>query len=114
MSVTASGKQGPPKRDAKGRLLPGSTANPNGRPALPEWFRAKGEDALRYIVEVADGKHGTEGRQRAAEFIVKRVYGDAPIGASGAGESLFDRVLREIAGGLTEAATPTDEPEGEP
>ncbi len=67
-------------RDEKGRLLPGSNLNPLGRTALPDWLRASGHDALRYIADVAIGKEyaETQYRLKAAEYIVERVYGKAP------------------------------------
>jgi hypothetical protein len=87
----------PPARDANGRLLPGGTGNPAGRPRLPDWFRARGPDSLRVLVAQATGEiipqdDGTvlpavqqvalesspKERTAAAAIIADRIYGKAP------------------------------------
>jgi hypothetical protein len=90
-----------PLRNEKGQLLPGQTANPTGagggRPALPDWFRRRGPDALRVLIAQATGEvipqdDGTvlpavtqvatesspKERTQAAAIIADRVYGKAP------------------------------------
>ena len=55
----AEAKEHKPLRDAKGRLLPGQTANPNGRPkgskSTAEAFRnnPKALDILNKVIEIA-------------------------------------------------------------
>ena len=76
-----------PLRDANGRLLPGQSANPTGRnggrPAYPDWFKDKGEDALRYLLDVATGVVDVEPelRFKAASIVVDRIYGKVRIPA---------------------------------
>lgn len=86
-----------PARDEKGRLLPGSSANPTGRPKLPDWFKSRGPDALRVLLAQATGEIvadengkvlpavqqvATEStakeRAAAAELVANRLYGKAP------------------------------------
>jgi len=76
---------------------PGQSGNPAGRPRLPDWFRAKGPDALRVLIAQATGEvipqdDGTilpavtqvamesspKERTQAAAIIADRVYGKAP------------------------------------
>lgn len=55
-----------PARDSKGRLLPGNTANPNGRPKgktlkefAREWYMLKSdEEKVKYIEEIEKKKPG--------------------------------------------------------
>lgn len=90
----------PPARDANGRLLPGSTANAagGGRPRLPDWFRAKGEDALRHLLDVATGVEPVEPelRFKAAALVVDRIYGKAPETVTLDGELAISRIVRTI------------------
>jgi hypothetical protein len=91
-----------PARDAQGRLLPGNSANPMGRPKLPDWFKSRGPDALRVLVAQATGEvipsdDGTvlpavqqvasesspKERTAAAAIIADRIYGKAPDVISG-------------------------------
>lgn len=51
-SETAANK---PQRDEKGRLLPGSNANPGGRPKLPDWYKSNAPSALAVTLAVATG-----------------------------------------------------------
>lgn len=65
-----------PARDAHGRLLPGGTANPGGRTALPDAFKEKGPEALEKLVEFmahADPRIAL----RATEVVTERIYGKA-------------------------------------
>jgi hypothetical protein len=83
-----------PARDAHGRLLPGSTANPSGRPKLPDWFLSKGPASLRVLVAQATGEQiadddgnvtdavkqvatesTTRERGAAAMVVIDRIYG---------------------------------------
>jgi len=93
-----------PARDARGRLLPGNTANPGGRPTLPSWFTDLGPDALRFqwnamvtgkmpvVDEPADGEVArlpqdddevertmvaTSVRAEIADRLTSRIYGRA-------------------------------------
>jgi hypothetical protein len=61
-----------PARDEKGRLLPGNTANPNGRPPGSLSLVSILKD---YLLEVPEGEKKT----RAREFIEKN-YQDAMSG----------------------------------
>lgn len=67
------------QRNALGQVLPGSPtfSRNGGRPAKPEWLAAKGEAALRYIADVADGTEFAEPelRLKAAQMIADRHYG---------------------------------------
>jgi len=88
----AAKKQAPPTA-----FQPGQSGNPAGRPRLPDWFRAKGPDALRILVAQATGEvipqdDGTvlpavtqvatesspKERTQAAAIIADRIYGKAP------------------------------------
>ena len=89
-----------PNRDANGRLLPGSTANPagGGRPKLPDWFKSKGEEALRHLLDVATGVEPVEPelRFKAASIVVDRIYGKAPETVTLEGELAISRIVRTI------------------
>jgi hypothetical protein len=67
-------------RDARGLFLPGSTGNAGGRPSLPDWFKSRAPDALKYLLDVATGEEPAEPelRVKAAALVVDRVYGKAP------------------------------------
>lgn len=70
-------------RDEKGRLLPGSTANPGGRKALsPEvraLLQAHTEDAVRALVSIMTNVElKPADRIRAAEAFLDRALGRAP------------------------------------
>lgn len=74
--------QNPPETGGRdpstGRFLPGNSGNGGGRPKLPEWFKAGGEVALRYLLDVATGAESVEKqelRMRAAERVAELVYG---------------------------------------
>jgi hypothetical protein len=88
------------KRDEKGRLLPGQSANPRGKPALPDWFKSKAPEALRYLLEVATGEKGDcpKLRLQAAERVVERFYGkpDASIEVTATTNEALE-VLRALA-----------------
>lgn len=91
-----------PARDAQGRLLPGNSANPMGRPRLPDWFKSRGPDALRVLLAQATGEiipcddgtvlpavqqvateSTTKDRKEAAAIMADRIYGKAPDVISG-------------------------------
>lgn len=103
-----------PLRDANGRLLPGQSANPTGRnggrPAYPAWFKDKGEDALRYLLDVATGvvDVGPELRFKAATIVVDRIYGKAPETVSVDGEFAVSRIIRTIVDPATASYRPAD------
>ena len=67
-----------PLRDAKGRLLPGHTANPNGRPkgskSTAEAFRnnPKALDILNKVIEIASSL-GTDNEHKDATSCAKVV-----------------------------------------
>ena len=87
-----------PKRDAHGRLLPGQSGNPRGRPALPDWFKDAAPDALRHLVNVATGIEEVEPelRLKAATLVVERFYGKAPETVTLEGELAISRIVRTI------------------
>lgn len=65
-----------PQRDAKGRLLPGSTANAGGRPKDPEWLSESGPKALKFIDErIYDDSVDMALRIKAAQIVSERYYG---------------------------------------
>ena len=91
----------PPSRDANGRLLPGVKLNPKGlggRPALPEWFKDKAPEALKYLLDVATGEVPVEPelRFKAASIVVDRIYGKAPETVTLEGELAISRIVRTI------------------
>jgi hypothetical protein len=64
-----------------GKFLPGNHhAKNGGRPALPDWFKDRAPEALRYLLLVAVGEEPAEAKDRikAAQCVVDRVYGKAP------------------------------------
>ena len=71
-------KKHKPLRDAKGRLLPGQTANPNGRPkgskSTAEAFRnnPKALDILNKVIEIASSL-GTDNEHKDATSCAKVV-----------------------------------------
>ena len=71
-------------RDGTGKFLPGNQSgnggNGGGRPKLPEWFKDRAPEALRYLLMVAVGEEPAEAKDRikAAQTVVDRVYGKAP------------------------------------
>ncbi len=72
----------PVTRDAAGRFPPGVSGNYKGRAKqLPDWFRLRGDDALRHLLAILDGdeEDGYLTRGRAATEIVDRVFGKAPM-----------------------------------
>lgn len=77
-----------PDRDASGRLLKGSTANPGGRPKTPEdikkAFEAANPRAVERLIELLESKN-EKVALRAAEIIIERTLGKVsqPIAHSG-------------------------------
>lgn len=70
-----------PARDAKGRLLPGQSGNPGGRPKVLEEVRELAQlhtvEALDVLVELMrDGETGAV-RLAAAEKVLERGWGKA-------------------------------------
>lgn len=69
-------------RDGTGKFLPGHAPQPNrgGRPVLPDWFKSRAPEALKYLLDVACGDEPAEAKDRikAAQTVVDRVYGKAP------------------------------------
>lgn len=65
-----------PARDDKGRLMKGSTANPGGRPKVPEVLRAKGPDACQKLVDIMEGAFHDDkvSPGQAAIAIIDRLY----------------------------------------
>ena len=86
-----------PARDDKGRILPGSTGNPGGRPSLPVEFKEHGLDALEKLIEFMDDKDHRIAL-RATEVVVERIYGKPaqPLEHDGAGDML-DAVAERIS-----------------
>ena len=66
-------------RDGTGKFLPGHNQG-GGRPKLPDWFKDRAPEALRYLLLVAVGEEPAEAKDRikAAQCVVDRVYGKAP------------------------------------
>jgi hypothetical protein len=97
------------RRDENGRLLPGSKlAEGAGRPPLPDWLKAKGPAALRYICDVVEGVESvdkTADRIKAAEIIIKRVYGDVNVEVDVRSVRQVDR-LRDLLSGADEVESP--------
>jgi hypothetical protein len=63
-------------RGPDGRILPGRSLNPNGRPALPAEFRKRGPKMLERMREMAedpDHEHHFE----AVKWCCERIYGKA-------------------------------------
>lgn len=82
-----------PKRDEKGRLLPGSTANPSGRPkklkefqdALHDRFYERAFSVMQELLASPDDKV----RVAAIKELWDRMFGKAPQAVTGAdGEAL--------------------------
>jgi hypothetical protein len=67
----------PPARDEKGRILPGHSLNPQGRPSLPPEVR----EALE------------AGSQRAAERLVELIENPDPRVAAMASTAVLDRLF---------------------
>jgi hypothetical protein len=67
-----------PKRDARGRLLPGFTANPSGRPAIikevRELAREHVPDAIKRLAELVNSPNETIALA-AIDQLLNRVYG---------------------------------------
>lgn len=59
---------------------PGESGNPGGRPSLPDWFKAAGPDALRFLMQVAAGDEGDAkvSRAEACLKVIERCYGAVP------------------------------------
>ena len=76
----------PPARDAKGRLLPGHTANPGGRPRMDEIrgiLAAHAPAAARKLVALMDS--ADEGiALRACEALLDRTLGKPAVAVTGA------------------------------
>jgi len=85
------------KRNPDGTFIKGHVPVSPGRPRLPDWFKARGPDALRVLIAQATGElvlsdDGTvlpavkqvaessspKERAQAADLIANRVYGKAP------------------------------------
>ena len=77
-------------RDEKGRITPGSSLNPLGKPSLPSWFKDRGPDALKTLMAAATGRAGDDDppaakelaktcadrvRADCAKTVVERIYG---------------------------------------
>lgn len=90
-----------PQRDERGRLLPGSTANPGGggRPKLPDWFKSKAPEALQHLLNVATGVEPAEPelRLKAAMSVVDRFYGKAPETVTVEGQTPLMDILVAMA-----------------
>jgi len=80
--VQSKGKAG---RDDRGRLLPGTSGNPGGRPRLPasvrEALRAATPKAVESLVSLLDSEE-PKVRLAAAEALLNRTIGPTPIGLS--------------------------------
>ena len=75
----------PPARDRKGRILPGRSLNPSGRPALPPEVRA----AVHEIFQAASAE--------AAERLVRLMRDDDPRVSAAAAVHILDRLLGKVA-----------------
>jgi hypothetical protein len=81
----------------------------NGRPPLPEWLKAKGPAALQYICDVVEGNEPVDksaDRIKAAEIIIKRVYGDVSVEVDVKSVRQVDRLRDLLAGTPDEVDTP--------
>lgn len=92
-----------PQRDEAGRLLPGGTANPGGRPKLPDWYRALGPDALRIIADIALGEREDARLSpgQAASLMKEHIYGRAPQASedADAAAEAFAKMLSRMRAG---------------
>lgn len=63
---------------------PGQSGNPLGRPKLPDWFVKGGPDALKFMMEVAQGKKEDEkiSRYEACREMADRIYYKPPQGVT--------------------------------
>jgi hypothetical protein len=66
-------------RGPNGHFLKGTAAGP-GRPSLPDWFKARGPEALQVLVDVMTGEREDMrvSPAQAAQIVVERVYGKSP------------------------------------
>jgi hypothetical protein len=77
-----------PPRDAEGRLLKGSTANPGGRPKTPEDIKealaAANPRAIARLIELIDSKN-EKVALKACELVIERNLGKVsqPVAHSG-------------------------------
>ena len=110
MSEQDKTSQNKPERDASGRLLPGNTANPNGRPkgsfSLVEMIKHKlqeipeGKDKTyaEYFVEQIMKKSVIEGDTSMMKDMINRVDGmpRQNIGLDGGAEGLPINILNNV------------------
>lgn len=84
-------------RDELGRLLPGHTANPAGRPKdeIRSLAREYGEDALRRILDLMKDEN-KDISLRAAQAILDRGFGKPAVENAPAVESIVTRIVVTI------------------
>src|SRR4051795_3028174 len=68
------------RRDAQGRMLPGTTPNPGGRPRVWREFQEAMRDRTPRAIEVVDAALGSEEEERrwAAEQALAYAWGKSP------------------------------------
>jgi len=101
MSDLENKRSDAPQRDASGRLLPGHTANPGGRPKVQRELQAileecgpKAAEKVKALIDSPDEKVALA----AARDVLDRILGRAPQAIEVGGEALNDVLARILAG----------------
>lgn len=93
-----------PKRDARGRLLPGYSGNPGGRARVPQVLRDAGEEACALLVKIMRKEEADEevSPGKAAITIIDRLYPkpQPETGGGGAGADAYARFAMLLTGQL--------------
>lgn len=57
-------------RTPAGKFAPGASGNPGGRKVYPDWFRARGDDALRLLAAVGTGVLESSGDPQVDDYVL--------------------------------------------